>query len=213
MKLDEIVNESAIKNWAKKLQYKMTGTGEKEAVNILFREKFIKKFKEKFKSEKSNYDNQLDAAKSTVAQFLRDYRWQPDREELQQLSTLLNAFGPNPSNEKVVSLAEFLLTMGEKKEETKKQQRIEPTLNNQPANNSAPALSTKTNQLVTSIQQMSGAANLDDLETIAKVAMAMLYKQNPAAYTKLYKEITTGVDQDDNSNIVRGYNESKKYKK
>jgi len=213
MKLDEIVNESAIKNWAKKLQYKMTGTGEKEALNILFREKFIKKFKEKFKSEKSNYDNQLDAAKSTVAQFLRDYRWQPDREELQQLGTLLNAFGSTPSNEKVVSLAEFLLTMGEKKEATRKQQRIEPTLNNQPASNSAPALSTKTNQLVTSIQQMSGAANLDDLETIAKVAMAMLYKQNPAAYTKLYKEITTGVDQDDNSNIVRGYTESKKYKK
>jgi hypothetical protein len=53
-------------------------------------------------------------------------------------------------------------------------------------------LSPATEQIVQRIQKLLGSENNDDLEIIAKTAMQVLYKQNPTAYTELYKEIMTG---------------------
>jgi hypothetical protein len=51
-------------------------------------------------------------------------------------------------------------------------------------------LSGTTQQVIQSIQKLTGKENFDDLSRIAKTAMRMLYKQNPQQYTQLYNQIT-----------------------
>ena len=93
-------------------------------------------------------------------------------------------------------------------------------------------LSVATTQVIDKIQKLRGPENLDDLAKIAKVAMQVLYKQNPTKYTELYKEIMSGqtkkatpaagafgqmanqlsnpAQPEENPNLVRGTNESRK---
>lgn len=91
-------------------------------------------------------------------------------------------------------------------------------------------LNPTTKQIVNNIKKYTGASNLDDLTRIAKTAMQVLYKQNPTKYTELYKEITSGQTkkpepgagafgqmasnltqpEQENPNIIRGTNESKR---
>jgi hypothetical protein len=53
-------------------------------------------------------------------------------------------------------------------------------------------LSPATEKIIDTIARFTGTANFDDLKRIAKTAMQILYKQNPTAYTELYREILSG---------------------
>jgi hypothetical protein len=55
-----------------------------------------------------------------------------------------------------------------------------------------PNLGNKTQQLISAIQNLRGADNLDDLAAITKTAMQVLYSQDKSTYNDLYKEIMTG---------------------
>ncbi len=55
-----------------------------------------------------------------------------------------------------------------------------------------PQLSASTQKLISQINSLKGASNLDDLVAVAKSAMQTLYAQNKEKYNELYQEITTG---------------------
>lgn len=219
MRINEFIVEAGVGDWARKWQYYLTGTGGEKATEIAFQDQFLKKFQQRTKlaldsARASGVQPNPNDIKKIANNFLLMYKWQADAEQEQQLDVLSTEVAEQPNSASINKLGNYLYFIGRQQKGTASGGRTEPSL----GGSEDAQLNPSTKQIITSINKYTGSSNLDDLEMIAKTAMAMLYKQNPAAYTKLYREITTGASTDnnpdnDNPNLVRGYNESKKFKK
>ena len=215
MRINEFIVEAGFGDWAKKWQHYLTGTGGQKATEIAFQDQFLKQFQQRTKlaldsAKASGVQPNPNDINKTAANFLLHYRWQVDSEQQERLNALSTAVAENPNASSINKLGNYLYYIG-RQQGGAKIGRQEPSLGGSEDAN----LNSSTKQIIASINKYTGSSNLDDLEMIAKTSMAMLYKQNPAAYTKLYREITTGKkdDEDENPNLVRGYNESKKAKR
>jgi hypothetical protein len=216
MRYKELISEASIGDVAKKWQYYLTGTGGTKAAEVMFQDDFLKKFNQRTKlaidSAKSSgvlaSENDI---KKIANNFLMNYKWEADADQQENLDRLSNLVAQKPSSANIDKLGNYLYYIGRQQQG---QGKREPTLG-EPSSNQE-KLGSSTQQVIASINKLTGSSNFDDLEAIAKTAMTLLYKQNPSAYTKLYREITgtaNTAQDDDNPNIVRGYNESKNYKK
>jgi len=211
MKANEFIVEYNPVDQIRTSMYRNLGMGGDAGNEIAGRENFVNRFVQQVKQ------NQKSAGKSgmplnvdkMVQSYLGQYGWVADPEQQAQLSKLANAvskergmmggsalYSPN-----LKKLANAMYTVGS-------QQLRDPKTGLTPsksgaggapggttgasASGSSEQLSTATEQLVQRIQKLVGPENNDDLERIAKTAMQVLYKQNPTAYTQLYKEIMTG---------------------
>ena len=212
MKLDEIIVENIFSNTANALRtglYKATGLGGTKATEIAWQQNFLKTFNQQAKlAVQSAREAGIQPSESEFQKiannYMSKYGWQADPDQVSKLKELSKTVATAPSNANIDKLGNYLYYIGRQQQP----QRKEPTLGGQVE------LGSNTKSIVQQIQKLTGSGNYDDLEQIAKSAMQLLYKQNPASYTKLYKEIiasgSKGVgDEDDNPNIVRGYNESK----
>lgn len=213
MKANEFIVEFSPSDQIRKSMYRNLGIGGDGANEIAARDNFVNRFVQQVKQ------NQKSSAKSgmpldvdkIVRSYLGQHGWVADTEQQAQLSKLASAV----SNEKGVmggaamyspnlkKLANAMYVIGS-------QQLRDPKTGLAMGGNGATGqagaagqaggqaaqapeqLSTATAQIVDKIQKLVGPENNDDLERIAKTAMQVLWKQNPTAYTDLYKEIMTG---------------------
>lgn len=216
MKLNEIIVENFFSDTANALRtglYKATGLGGTKANEIAFQQQFLKTFNQQAKlaiqsAAKAGVTPSEKEFEKIANNYMSKYKWQADSDQIAQLKNLSKLVATEPSNTNINKLGNYLYYIGRQQQPQQSQQRQEPTLGGETN------LGSSSKVIIQQIEKLTGSGNYDDLEQIAKSAMQLLYKQNPASYTKLYKEIISagnkGVgDVDDNPNIVRGYNESR----
>lgn len=227
MKLNEVIVENAFTDALKYGMFKATGLGGTSAVEIAFQKQFLEKFKQQaqlaLRSAKAAGGNANPTEIEKIAHnFLNQYKWSPDSDQEAKLKELAGVIAQDPSGSNINKLGNYLYFIGRQQNASRGMdrsgRRVEPTLGAAGSARQEPELNSVSQTVVKQLEKLTGPKNFDDLETIAKVAMQMLYKQNPSRYAELYKEITSGAtkkaaDDDDNPNIVRGYNESKSFKK
>lgn len=215
MKANEFIVEFSPIDQIRTSMYRNLGIGGDAANEIAGRDNFVNRFVQQVKQ------NQKSSAKSgmpfdvdkMVRSYLGQYGWVADPEQQEQLSKLAAAVskekgvmgGAAMYSPNLKKLANAMYMIGS-------QQLRDPKTglavggkgaagqagaagSVQAGGQAAQApeqLSTATEQIVDKIQKLLGPENNDDLERIAKTAMQVLWKQNPTAYTDLYKEIMTG---------------------
>lgn len=226
MKLNEVIVENAFTDALKYGLYKTTGLGGVSANEIAFRKQFLQKFKQQaqlgLRSARASGSNANSNEVEKIANnFLNQYRWSPDADQEAKLKELSALVAQDPSGSSIDKLGNYLYFIG-RQQNASKGMRVEPNLGSGGSQGSnrgrpEPELGSAGQQIIKQVEKLTGPQNFDDLETVAKFAMQLLYKQNPGRYTELYKEITSGAtkkspDDDDNPNLVRGYNESKSFK-
>lgn len=245
MKANEFIVEYSPVDQIRTSMYRNLGMGGDAANEIAGRENFVNRFIQQVKqnqkaSGKSGMPLDVD---KMVRSYLGQYGWVADEQQQAQLSKLANAvanergimggsalYSPN-----LKKLANAMYTVGSQQLRDPKsglamggngaQGAGQPGApGGKPAVAAAAApeeLSPATEQVIQKITKLIGPENHDDLERIAKTAMQVLWRQNPKAYTDLYREIMSGTtkkkvqpvqqpDASDNPNIVQGYNESRK---
>jgi len=194
MKFNEIIVESTISDRENKVKFD-------NSVKIRFINTITKEIKQEIEdSARANQPLNMDVF---ISDYLKKAGWGVESDDKVQLKLLASQAANNPAE--LNKLAELIYSIGTKNAAAR-----------DPAKQAANVLAPSTQQTINQITKLTGPENNDDLEQIAKTAMTMLYSQNRARYNSLYREIVSGVKSgapkqpEDNPNIVRGTNESKR---
>lgn len=193
MKLNEIIVENKVINELGLLDkvganmYTGLGVGGGAGLAKAAKKKFIDYFKQQLKQLGPSIKKQ-DALPRFVNSYMKRYGVSDEAMQNPEFQNLISQagkekssmFSGSPALDKLLDNMYLLAT----------------TVVHQPSQGrqavSTQQLTPLTNQIVGIIGKMKGSSNLDDLETVAKTAMQMLYKQNPSKYNELYKEIVSG---------------------
>jgi hypothetical protein len=197
MKLNEIIVNEGIGDSLRSGMYKLTGYGGNPANQSATKIKFINDLKQQIRmnQESAKRAGMPFDMNQYVDSYLAKYNAKASDEQKENLKTLSN----NP--DKFANYMYNILSQ----QVTNSQgyvtgQNTGPSMgggmtgNKTGGTDATPEekLSPATEKVIDAIAKLTGTANFDDLKRIAKTAMQILYKQNPAAYTELYKEILGG---------------------
>lgn len=181
---------SDIGDWTKSAIYKTTGFGGDPANAAATRIKFLNDFQQELSLAQRSarkagqpYDNA-----TFVNQYIKRYGWTIDPQELNQVMDVKD-------DPKKLANAMYNVAVGQRKGTGQYASKVDgyyPATKGTAQSTTQPEaeITPKTQQIMSTIQKMTGSTNLDDLTKIAKTAMQTLYKQNSTAYNNLYKEIT-----------------------
>lgn len=280
MRLKEVIVETQLNEFGDQIRtsmYRNLGIGGDAANEIAAKKNFVDRFTQQVKqnqkaASKSGLPLNMD---KLIKSYLGQYGWSADAEQQTQLKQLADAVSKETGmmggsafySPELTKLANAMYMIGSQQiRDPRTGQSLGGGAGLQgggPGGASAgdsagatddgkpePELSVTTQQIIAKIQKLVGKDNLDDLTSIAKYAMQVLYKQSPQTYTDLYKEIMTGetkkkalspqevaarkrqilqkraarqanststpapatpTEPEDNPNIIRGTNESRRF--
>lgn len=197
MKLDEVILSEGIwdstKAMASKAGYALTGQG--QGGELAVKDNFVKGFTSwlNANAKSASASGHPVDLKTLVNAYLRKNHWNIPGPEWEKSVTNLTSAGYTSAN--AVKLGNLIYQIASAQQGTAPDGSMGGGTNTQttaPAVAPAEKLTPMTVQVINVIKKLQGKENLDDLAKIAKVAMSILYNQNPEKYTELYKEITSG---------------------
>lgn len=190
MRINEFISEAKVGDRLKSFAYQnLGGMGGNAWLKTSGKVGFLDNFQQELKHYK---EASIDSGtkpdfKDFVLTYLDKNGWQATGSQVSQAAMMAN---------KPEQMANFIykLTMSQS---VAKQAGINKAsaargMRNPRQGQPAADLSSVSQQVITTIDKLQGAGNLDDLEAIAKKAMQVLYAQSPVKYSELYKEIMAG---------------------
>lgn len=207
MKLKEVILELGTADQIRTSMYRNLGIGGAEGNELAAKDNFLKRFKQQVKLNQQSAGKYFDLPE-LVTSYLSQYGWVANAQDQERLQDM--AKGGN-----IDELANYMYYLGSKQIRNPKTGAVLGGGSSIPSGQAGaaggqqmpladqPVLSPPTQQTIKQIAKLTGKENYDDLEQIAKNSMRQLYKQNPARYTELYKEIMTGKS---NPNKLGAYN-------
>lgn len=192
MKLKEVILEFGPVDQIRTSMYRNLGIGGPDANELAAKDNFLKRFKQQVKLNQQSAGKYFNLPELANA-YLSQYGWVANPQDQARINDMAERGDIN-------ELANYMYYMGSKQVRNPKTGSViggmqggQASAGQQGAGaEEQPQLSQPTQQTIKQISKLTGKDNYDDLEQIAKNAMRQLYKQNPARYTELYKEIMTG---------------------
>jgi len=191
MKINEVINEARVGDRLKSFAYKnLGGMGGNAWLKTAGKVGFLDNFQQEltqYKEASADSGTKPDY-KDFVLTYLDKNGWKATGSQVSQAAMMAN---------KPEQMANFIykLTMNQsvaKQAGINKATAAAGKMRQPGQTKPAADLSTMSQQVITTIDKLHGAGNLDDLEAIAKKAMQVLYSQSPVKYSELYKEIMSG---------------------
>jgi len=208
MRINEILVEAGVPGAFRKGLYKATGLGGSPEVSAaLSKDNFIKKFASEYDLVSHDQTGAFDA-KDYLESVIDQNNWGPTTPVQQQ--ALEKAIATNNST----SIASVIYQIGKQNRggSSVAAKRMAPQASQVKSTTGKPDdLSTNTSGIMSKIEMMANAGNVDDLQAICRDALNVLHKVSPTHYAKFIKQLTTGKNPNslapaavDKTGVVRG---------
>lgn len=186
MRINEFITEAGVPGALRKGLFKMTGLGGNDAVKTgVARDNFIKKFAAQYDAM-ANDDTGAFNPNDYVESVIDQNNWGPLT--AQQQTALDAAVRTNDSKKISGVLYQIgIQNRGGSSIANKQQASTVKSTTGKPDD-----LSTNTSGIMSKIEMMANAGNIDDLQAICRDALNVLNKVSPTHYAAFVKQLTTG---------------------